>query len=204
MIHKLRKPLDPFLKAITAPFLWIHPNTISLLTLLFSVASGVALSQGRFKLGALLFAGNILDVFDGYIARAMGKTSRFGGVLDTVLDRVAEAIFFFGAAFGGLISFELGYIAIVTSLMVSFIKAVATAAMGETKVGTNALSIGIGQRGDRLVILLIATYFATFMMEFLSMNLLEAATWLVVILSVVTFLLRFYKSYVLLDESSDN
>ena len=149
MLNKLRDWLKPTLDFIVKPFLWIHPNVITLSTLLFSLGAGIALSSGDHILGAILFSGNILDMFDGHIARQSGKSTKFGGLLDTLVDRTNEGIFFFGAALGGFISFPLAFTGMFASILVSFVKAIGTAAMGETKVGTNALSIGVGLSQSR-------------------------------------------------------
>src|SRR5688572_8031200 len=104
MFSKLKTLFEPILDFAVKPFLWIHPNVMSLIAFVVSCGSGVALAFGRPDLATILFLGNILDAFDGQIARKTGKISRFGGLLDTNLDRITEAVFFFGAGYGGYIS----------------------------------------------------------------------------------------------------
>jgi len=69
-----------------------------------------------------------LDMVDGALARATGRQSRFGSVLDAVLDRVAEAAVLGGLLFlflrqgdqeGALLSF----VAAVASFLVSYVRA---------------------------------------------------------------------------------
>ncbi|MBN1915720.1 CDP-alcohol phosphatidyltransferase family protein [Candidatus Dojkabacteria bacterium] len=198
MFSKLKSVFEPLLNILIRPFLWISPNVMSMIAFSISAGSGIALAIGKPRLAAILFVGNILDSFDGQIARKTGRVTKFGGLLDTNLDRLAEAVFFFGAAYGGYISFEIAFIAIVASVMVSFVKAVATAAMGETKVGTNALSVGIGQRGDRLFLLFLGTLFIDSVIPFTSFNSLEIMSGLVVLTSVITFFWRLIKANTLL------
>jgi len=198
MFSKLRSILQPILDVVTIPFLWMSPTLLNFLALVFALLSGYFLAKGNNILAAVLFLGNIFDVFDGHVARKTGKVTKFGGLLDTVLDRISEAIFFFGAAYGGFISFELAYIGIVASLMVSFIKATASALVGEAHVGTNQLSVGIGQRADRMVALFFGTLFAGYTFMSTGLNYLQIAVLLVVVTSVITFLWRVAKAYNLL------
>lgn len=198
MFSKLRSFLQPILDIVTIPFLWMSPTLINFIAIGFAIASGVFLARGDNTLGAILYAGNIFDVFDGHVARKTGKVTKFGGLLDTTLDRLSEAIFFFGAAYGGFISFELAYIGIIASIMVSFVKAVATASIGETHVGVNKLSVGIGQRADRMIVLFFGTLFAKYTLTGTDLNYLEIAVIFVVITSAITFLWRLAKSYNLL------
>jgi phosphatidylglycerophosphate synthase/putative flippase GtrA len=75
----------------------IPANALTALATLLSVASGVALANGRFALGGWLFLlAGILDVLDGRIARASGTASPAGAALDSVLDRVADSSILIG------------------------------------------------------------------------------------------------------------
>ena len=42
--------------------------------------------------GLALIAASALDMFDGAVARATGRVSKFGGFLDSVADRISEAV----------------------------------------------------------------------------------------------------------------
>ena len=46
----------------------------------------------------MFLAGGILDLMDGALARLTGQTSRFGALLDSVMDRLGEAALFLGIA----------------------------------------------------------------------------------------------------------
>lgn len=72
--------------------LGVEPDSITLLSLAVSVASLPAIVAGRFALGgALVTAGALLDVLDGMVARARGRCTASGAVLDSFVDRVADA-----------------------------------------------------------------------------------------------------------------
>ncbi len=70
----------------------VTPNTLTVMGFLVGVAAGVLVARAYFLAGGLvvLLAG-AFDLLDGPVARATGKTSRFGGLLDSALDRLSEA-----------------------------------------------------------------------------------------------------------------
>lgn len=100
--------------------------------------------------GALSIAFSLFDMLDGQVARIGGKSSRFGAMFDSVLDRYGELVTLGGIAYylmqagmpiGGLITF----LALVGSLMVSYVRA-----RGE---GLGVVcKIGFMQRPERVVI----------------------------------------------------
>jgi phosphatidylglycerophosphate synthase len=75
----------------------ISPNALSSFGLVLSVGAGTALSRGWFDIGGwlYLFVG-IVDLFDGRVARATGRSSRAGAFYDSVVDRYSECAVFIG------------------------------------------------------------------------------------------------------------
>ena len=129
----------------------ISPNTLSSAGLLLSLVAGAALSRGWFDVGGwlYLFVG-IVDLFDGRVARATGRSSRTGAFYDSVVDRYSEC-----AIFIGLIAYYRGsWISMVVlaalfgSLMVSYVRSRAEA------FGAAALAArGAMQRPERIFLL---------------------------------------------------
>ncbi|GBD12271.1 CDP-diacylglycerol--inositol 3-phosphatidyltransferase [bacterium HR24] len=107
----------------------VRPDHVSLLGAAGNVLAGVLAARGEL-LGAGLaaWAFSALDAVDGPLARATGRQSRFGSVLDAVLDRVSEA-----AVLGGLLHHFLqqgeeegallAFVAVVASFLVSYVRA---------------------------------------------------------------------------------
>lgn len=96
------------------------------------------------------------DTIDGVMARLSGRSSRWGAYLDSTLDRVGDS-----AVFGGLVLWYAGdggtpYLAalalacLILGSVVSYSKARAEG------LGMTA-NVGIAERADRLVAVLIAT-----------------------------------------------
>jgi CDP-diacylglycerol---glycerol-3-phosphate 3-phosphatidyltransferase len=70
----------------------ISADAITYASLFLAVTSGVAVGLGRPGLAAMLvLSSGILDLLDGAVARSTGSASRWGALLDSTLDRVADA-----------------------------------------------------------------------------------------------------------------
>jgi phosphatidylglycerophosphate synthase len=76
----------------------VHPNTITVIGTLCTIAGGTIYATGHIKTGGwFLGATALFDVLDGTVARRSNKSSTFGAFLDSTLDRLAD-----GALLGGL------------------------------------------------------------------------------------------------------
>lgn len=98
----------------------------------------------------ILFAG-LFDMLDGQVARIGKMTSRYGALFDSVLDRYSELIVLFGLCYylilqGYFFSSLFGFIALIGSMMVSYIRARAEGLGIECKVG-------FMQRPERVILI---------------------------------------------------
>ena len=97
------------------------------------------------------------DLIDGYMARTMGVSSKWGAFLDSTLDRLGDSAIFAGLAiwlFGGGHDDLLGYVALwalVMGSVTSYTRAKAES-LGMTAKG------GIAERADRLAAILVLTF----------------------------------------------
>ncbi len=130
----------------------VPPNALTLLGPVVATFAALMYIQQQLALALLLLLlSGFVDALDGAVAREMGKISAFGGVLDSICDRYSDAIVLFGIILGGWVSTLWGIIAIVGSLLVSYVRARAEAA------GITQLGIGIAERPERLIILMVVT-----------------------------------------------
>jgi len=132
-----------------------------------------------FWLGAALFlVGSILDILDGALARAGGKTTPFGAFLDSTTDRVGEG-FLLGAialvfARDGLDwAIALAFASLAGSFLVSYTRAKAE------NMGLKG-DVGIGGRAERVVVLVGGLVFAPWGGLPWAIVFLTALTWLTV------------------------
>jgi CDP-diacylglycerol--glycerol-3-phosphate 3-phosphatidyltransferase len=132
--------------------LGLTPNS---LTVIGFVGTGIAAlaAAGRMWLlaGVLVLAFGIFDSFDGALARATGRVSRFGAFLDSTLDRTGENLVLAGVAFGASqAQFPVGVIGAVLAMALGSVVTY-TRARAEA-VGLHG-EVGIAPRPERLVLL---------------------------------------------------
>jgi CDP-diacylglycerol--glycerol-3-phosphate 3-phosphatidyltransferase len=121
--------------------LGIHPDVITVAGLVVVGIAAVFIAQGAFQLGGvILILGLPLDALDGAVARAMGRKDKFGGILDSTLDRYADALIFGGLSYYFAVQDQFDYLvlalaALTGSLLVSYVRARAGEAGLSVKVG---------------------------------------------------------------------
>lgn len=138
----------------------LTPNQLTVLGLVLNAVVAVALALGKLQLGGvLLLVAGAFDMLDGAVARATGKVTRFGGVLDSVLDRYSEALVLGGLLIWivradlGVVPVLLCYATIVGSLLVSYVRARAEGA-------GIPLTQGFFARPERIVVLAVGLLLA--------------------------------------------
>jgi len=133
-------------------------------------------------LGAFLFVvGSILDILDGALARAGGKTTPFGAFLDSTTDRVGEAAMLGAIAlifhrYDHPVALALAFAGVAGSLLVSYTRARAEA------LGLKG-DVGIGSRAERVVVITAGLVLAPISIWLLvaAISLLTATAWVTVL-----------------------
>jgi CDP-diacylglycerol--glycerol-3-phosphate 3-phosphatidyltransferase len=132
----------------------------------------------------------LTDVLDGTMARMRGGSGRFGGLLDSSMDRVSD-----GAVFGVVVYYLAGrddpYLGVIAALLclvlgqvVSYVKARAES------LGLLA-DVGIAERTERLVMVGIGGILSGAGLEWG----LPAALWVLAVLSIITVWQRLRRAY---------
>ncbi len=142
----------------------VTPNGVTTIGFLITIISAVVLILGAeigdrddFRyiawFGAITLFAGIFDMLDGHLARSTNQISRFGALYDSVLDRYSEMIMFLGICFylasnHYFLSSLFAFIAMIGSIMVSYVRARSEALGVECKVGLmqrpeRILTIGI-------------------------------------------------------------
>ena len=135
--------------------LGVTPNMLTIAGLLLNVGVAAIIAFWDIRIGGilLLFA-SAFDMLDGAVARATGKTSKFGGFLDSTLDRYSESIVYLGVLIYILDTTDaktgsiLTLLATTGALLISYTRARAEAA------GYHA-SVGLVARPERVILLAI-------------------------------------------------
>ena len=130
----------------------ITPSAITWLGFLVAVGAAALIITGHlFAAGFVVLVAGFFDMLDGALARYTNRVTRFGAFLDSVLDRLAEAVLLLGilvlyAREQSLTPILLVCVALVGSLLVSYIRARAEALGLECQVG-------LFTRPERVVVL---------------------------------------------------
>jgi CDP-diacylglycerol--glycerol-3-phosphate 3-phosphatidyltransferase len=167
----------------------VTPDMVTIAGTIGATASALVFyTQGGFFSGTLLvWAFVMFDMVDGAVARNGGLTTRFGAVLDSSCDRIADA-----AVFGSLAWWfaqhdhpqllAAALLCLVLGSLTSYIRARAEG-MGMTA------SVGIAERAERLIIVLIGTGLTGW--PFRVPYVQAIALWLLVAASTITVAQRF-------------
>ncbi|MEE8135847.1 MAG: CDP-alcohol phosphatidyltransferase family protein [Thermodesulfobacteriota bacterium] len=140
----LTLPIEDYLLQIK-----VHPNILTISTLLVGAITGMAYHFGWiFVAGILVLGGSTFDIFDGRVARALGINSESGAFFDSCLDRFSEAFIYVGilSFFQGTIFSYIVFFILVSTTMVSYTRARAEG------LGVKC-EVGIMQRTERVVYL---------------------------------------------------
>ncbi len=138
----------------------ITPNGITIIGFLITIVSAVILIAGAEVgergdtiyitwFGVILLLAGVFDMLDGQLARKTNNMTIFGALFDSVIDRYSEMIMFFGITYY-LVSYHyflsgvFAFIAMIGSIMVSYVRARAEG------LGVEC-SIGIMQRPERVL-----------------------------------------------------
>jgi CDP-diacylglycerol--glycerol-3-phosphate 3-phosphatidyltransferase len=133
-----------------------------------------------FWLGALLFVvGSVLDILDGALARAGGKTTPFGAFIDSTTDRISEGVMLGAIALvltrdGSELGVGLTVAALAGSFLVSYTRARAEA------LGLRG-DVGIGSRAERVVVITAGLVLAPWLPLELALTVLTATAWFTVV-----------------------
>ena len=180
--------LAPFINLFIR--LGISPDVVTLVgTLGVSAGALVFFPMGLVWQGVLVITAFVFsDLIDGAMARKMGRKDDFGAFLDSTLDRVAD-----GALFGGLALFFAwqaeSRLYLVLCLVILVMGAVTSYARAKADhLGYDA-KVGIAERPDRLVGILVPTFFA----DLLDLPILQkVALWALAIAATVTVVQRIW------------
>ena len=181
--NKIGHRLDPYLYSVLKRIFGEHgnPNLFTVMGFLATlVASLLILIESWFVAGLAIILSGIFDLFDGVVARKLGKVTAWGGFLDSVLDRYSDLLLLLAILIYYLKKGEPGLV-ILTSLasigtvLIPYIRAKAES----LKV---PCSVGLMERAERIILLSIGSLFRW----------MVPVLWILAILTHFTVLHRIY------------
>lgn len=160
------KIINPFVKGMIK--IGITPNFITVTGLVLNIIACAVFiygathgERGDFSYvgwgGAIILFAGLFDMLDGQVARIGNMSSRFGALFDSVLDRYSELIVLFGISYYLIlqeyfVSSLFAFIALIGSMMVSYVRARAEGLSIECKGG-------FMQRPERVVSISLGAIF---------------------------------------------
>lgn len=175
----------------------IHPNILTTIGVCINVGCGVLFGVGEFFwAGIVLIFANLFDMLDGNVARKTGNVTKFGGFLDSSLDRLSDMVSLLGIMmfYAGntpqhsILNVFLAGTGLIGSVMVSY-----TTARSES-LGVKA-NVGFLQRPERIVLLIIGALSTNWNSANFFANRMPQVLWVLAIASIWTFIHRMFHTW---------
>ncbi len=145
LVYKAIQPLIDFLARVG-----VTPNAVTMIGFVLNIGATVVFVYGtnaargdlRYVAlgGCIILVAGLFDMIDGRLARVSKQESRFGALFDSVLDRYSELVMFLGICYylvaqAYFLSSLFAFIAMIGSIMVSYVRARAEGLGVECKGG---------------------------------------------------------------------
>ncbi|HLA12454.1 MAG TPA: CDP-alcohol phosphatidyltransferase family protein [Pyrinomonadaceae bacterium] len=180
----------------------INPNVLTVIGVALNVGCGLLFGFGLFFwAGIALIVANLFDMLDGQVARLSGRVTRFGGFLDSSLDRLSDMVVFVGlmvfyareTPFHSTLNVFLAGAGLMGSVMVSYASARAESLIPKCDVG-------FLRRPERVVLFIIGALSTHPGSDNFFANRMPAVLWVLAIGSYWTFAHRMYHTWVELNK----
>jgi len=175
----------------------INPNLLTVIGVALNVGCGLLFGLGQFFwAGIILIVANLFDMLDGQVARLSGRVTRFGGFLDSSLDRLSDMVIFVGlmifyarlTPFHSTLNVFLAGAGLMGSVMVSYASARAESLIPKCDVG-------FLRRPERVVLFIIGALSTFPGSNHFFANRMPAVLWVLAIGSYWTFAHRMYHTW---------
>ena len=175
----------------------INPNILTVIGVALNVGCGLLFGMGRFfSAGIALVVANLFDMLDGQVARLSGRVTRFGGFLDSSLDRLSDMVVFVGlmvfyardTQFHSTLNVFLAGAGLMGSVMVSYASARAESLIPKCDVG-------FLRRPERVVLFIIGALSTHPGSTNFFANRMPAVLWVLAVGSYWTFAHRMYHTW---------
>jgi len=167
-----------------------NPNFFTFMGFLATVAASILIVMDQWVAGGLMIiVSGLFDLFDGALARNLGKVTAFGGFLDSVLDRYSDLFLLLGLLIYYLQRGDTAFV-----VLASFVS-IGTALISYTRARAEAAriscNIGLLERAERIILLSAGVLFGWVVPVF----------WVLAVLTHFTVLQRIYYVWKQLNHS---
>jgi CDP-diacylglycerol--glycerol-3-phosphate 3-phosphatidyltransferase len=177
----VEKAVDPIGRSLRRT--GITADVLTVIGILMAAAAAYAIGDNHLRLGfALMLLAAVPDLLDGAVAKASGTTSVRGAYLDSVFDRVSDALIFGGLTWY-LASNEPGRISVLPVAVMGAAMLISYQRAKAESLGFDAKG-GIMERAERFIVLSFGLVFTEILIPVL---------WIMLVLTLVTAVQRFVK-----------
>lgn len=175
----------------------VHPNILTTIGVIINVGCGVLFGFGEFfYAGIVLILANLFDMLDGNVARLTGNVTRFGGFLDSTLDRLSDMVVFVGIMIfyaryteqHSLLNVFLAGAGLIGSVLVSY----STSRAENAGIKSN---VGFLQRPERIVLFIIGALSTHWESTNFFANRMPQVLWVLAVGSIWTFIHRMFYTW---------
>jgi len=150
----------------------ITPNQLTLVSIIPGIFSCYFFSERKIIIGVIfMLLSFFIDALDGSLARTTGKITKTGKILDPVADRYIEFLIIFGVALGKMAEFWIAFYCLFGMIMASYARARA-----ESVENIDLMSVGIMERQEKFLLLLIGILLFNFYSNSLNYALFTIGT----------------------------
>lgn len=165
----------------------LKPNTVTWLGLATNIIAAGAIATNHLIVGGLLvLLSGIFDLLDGALARFTNQATRFGALLDSIFDRISEALVFLGLLALYTLNFtptafmlapKTEYIVATTFIFLALIGSFLTSYVRARAEGLGIeCRVGLFTRFERVIILALGLFFNQILIALLILVVLAFAT----------------------------
>ncbi len=181
--NKIGHRLDPYLYDVLKKIGGEHgnPNLFTIMGFFATLAASLLiLKEFWFLAGLAVILSGVFDLFDGVVARKLGKVTTWGGFLDSVLDRYSDLLLLLAILIYYLKKEDPGLV-----ILTSFV-GIGTALIPYVRAKAESLqvpcNVGLMERAERIILLSAGILFQW----------MEPILWILAILTHFTVLHRIY------------
>lgn len=191
MLNRFRESFKRFVRPVAKSLIkmGVSPNKATLIGLFIALATPFLTYYYKYTgllIGLILSA--LFDAVDGEIARISGRTSLLGAFLDSFFDRISDVLYLYSLYFIG-VSLDIILILTVLSILISYARA-----RGEG-LGVRVEGVGLMERGERIIYLVILVFLSAF-----YENILIPGLYVLMILLLYTLIERVYNISLILSK----